>query len=75
MMLEASTRISRICNLCCHTDDHGLPAEWHFSATSLGISRCDGVGGTVKGTGRSEEAEILRNITFSEKILTESCGI
>ena len=29
----------------------------------------------VKGTGRSEEAEILRNITFSEKILTESCGI
>ena len=28
-----------------------------------------------KGTGQSEEAEILRNITFSEKILTESCGI
>ena len=30
---------------------------------------------TVKGTGRSEEAEISRNVTFSEKILTESCGI
>ena len=29
----------------------------------------------VKGTGRSEEAEISRNITFSEKILTESRGI
>ena len=30
---------------------------------------------SVKGTGRSEEAEISRNITFSEKILIESCGI
>ena len=29
----------------------------------------------VKGTGRSEEVEISRNITFSEKILIESCGI
>ena len=29
----------------------------------------------VKGTGRSEEIEISRNITFSEKILIESCGI
>ena len=29
----------------------------------------------IKGTGRSEEVEILRNITFSEKILIESCGI
>ena len=28
-----------------------------------------------KGTGRSEEVEISRNITFSEKILIESCGI
>ena len=29
----------------------------------------------IKGTGRSEEVEISRNITFSEKILIESCGI
>ena len=29
----------------------------------------------LKGTGRSEEVEISRNITFSEKILIESCGI
>ena len=31
--------------------------------------------GSIKGTGRSEEVEISRNITFSEKILIESCGI
>ena len=29
----------------------------------------------LRGTGRSEEVEISRNITFSEKILIESCGI
>ena len=33
------------------------------------------VGVCLKGTGRSEEVEISRNITFSEKILIESCGI
>ena len=31
--------------------------------------------GFFKGTGRSEEVEISRNITFSEKILIDSCGI
>ena len=35
-------------NLCCHRDDFGISAEWHFSATSHGKGACDGLGGTVK---------------------------
>ena len=35
-------------NLCHHEVDFGVPAEWHFSATSHGKSACDGIGGTVK---------------------------
>lgn len=35
-------------NLCCHEIDIGMPAEWHFFATSHGNGPCDGVGGTVK---------------------------
>ena len=35
-------------NLCHHASDFGVPAEWHFSATSHGKGACDGVGGTVK---------------------------
>ena len=35
-------------NLCHHVVDFGIPAEWHFFATSHGKSACDGVGGTVK---------------------------
>ena len=35
-------------NLCHHQSDFGVPAEWHFSATSHGKGACDGVGGTVK---------------------------
>jgi hypothetical protein len=35
-------------NLCHHGEDFGLPAEWHFSATSHGKGACDGLGGTVK---------------------------
>ena len=35
-------------NICHHEKDHGVPAEWHFFATSHGKSPCDGVGGTVK---------------------------
>lgn len=32
-------------NLMHHSIDFGIPAEWHFSATSHGKSACDGVGG------------------------------
>lgn len=35
-------------NLCNHETDFGMPAEWHFFATSHGKGPCDGVGGTVK---------------------------
>ena len=35
-------------NLCHHSTDFSVDAEWHFSATSHGKSACDGVGGTVK---------------------------
>ena len=35
-------------NLCFHKSDFGVPAEWHFSATSHGKGACDGLGGTVK---------------------------
>ena len=35
-------------NFCYHEEDFGVPAEWHFSATSHGKVACDGVGGTVK---------------------------
>ena len=35
-------------NLCHHEIDFGIPAQWHFSATSHGKGDCDGLGGTVK---------------------------
>ena len=35
-------------NLCNHESDFGVPAEWHFFATSHGKGPCDGIGGTVK---------------------------
>ncbi len=35
-------------NLAWHQHDFGIPAEWHFFATSHGKGSCDGVGGTVK---------------------------
>ena len=31
-----------------HNDDLGIPAEWHFFATSHGKGLCDRLGGTVK---------------------------
>ena len=36
-------------NLANHEADFGMPADWHFFATSHGKGPCDGVGGTVKG--------------------------
>ena len=35
-------------NLCCHYQDFGVNAEWHFFATSHGKSPCGGIGGTAK---------------------------
>ena len=34
-------------NLCHHLEDFGIPAEWHFFATSHGKGPCDGLGGVV----------------------------
>ena len=35
-------------NLVNHEADFGMPADWHFFATSHGKGPCDGVAGTVK---------------------------
>ncbi len=35
-------------NLTLHEDNFGIPAEWHFFATSYGKIACDSIGGTVK---------------------------
>ena len=55
-----------------HADENRLVARKHLvlrkQLLPLSVK-------SFKGTGRSEEVEISRNITFSEKILIESCGI
>ena len=49
MVLPRSTRIENtFANLAYREEDYGLPAEWHFFATSHGKGPCDGIGGTVK---------------------------
>ncbi|KAK3929167.1 ARL14 effector protein [Frankliniella fusca] len=35
-------------NVWYHEKDFGVPAQWHFFATSHGKSACDGIGGTLK---------------------------
>jgi hypothetical protein len=39
---------SNLLKITCHNKDFGVPAEWHFFATSCGKSACDGVGGILK---------------------------
>ena len=53
-------------NLCHHTEDFGVQAEWHFSATSHGKGACDGVGGTVKRL--AARASLQR--PYDEQIMT-----
>ena len=53
-------------NLCHHEVDFGVPAEWHFFATSHGKSAADGIGGTVKRT--ATKASLQR--PFQDQILT-----
>lgn len=43
-------------NLCCHYEDFGVKAEWHFWPTSHGKGPCDGIGGTLKR--RAREASL-----------------
>lgn len=53
-------------NLCYHQEDFGIPAEWHFSATSHGKGACDGLGGTVKRL--AARASLQR--TYEDQIMT-----
>jgi hypothetical protein len=53
-------------NLCYHEVDFGVPAQWHFSATSHGKGACDGVGGTVKRL--AAKASLQR--PYDEQIMT-----
>lgn len=53
-------------NLCYHELDFGVPAEWHFSATSHGKGACDGVGGSVKRL--AARASLQR--PYDEQIMT-----
>ena len=50
-------------NLCHHSKDFDLNAEWVFFATSHGKSPCDGIGGTVK---RVVCQESLKQITTGQ---------
>ena len=53
-------------NLCYHKEDFGIPAEWHFFATSHGKGPCDGVGGTVK----REAAKASLQRPYHDQIMT-----
>ena len=46
-------------NLCHHEEDFGVPAEWHFSATSHGKGACDGVGDCEVSGCQSESSEAV----------------
>jgi hypothetical protein len=35
-------------NITFHNENFGVPADWHFFATSHGKNACDGIGGTLK---------------------------
>ena len=53
-------------NLCHHDEDFGIPAEWHFFATSHGKSPADGIARTVKRT--AAKASLQR--PYKDQILT-----
>jgi hypothetical protein len=47
-------------------EDFTVPAEWHFSATSHGISTCDTLGRTVKRLAASVSMKNFKNLTLHE---------
>eukprot|EP00731_Ephydatia_muelleri_P017532 Em0010g630a len=53
-------------NLCQHEKDFGIPAEWHFFATSHGKSAADGIAGSVKRM--ATKARLKR--PYQDQILT-----
>jgi hypothetical protein len=48
MGLQPKTKTRNLLKIICHNENFGVPAEWHFSATSHGKSACDGVGSNLK---------------------------
>ena len=52
--------------MCHHEKDFGIPAEWHFFATSHGKSAADGIAGTVKRM--ATKASLKR--PYQDQILT-----
>ena len=41
-------QVSYFVNVLNHENNFGVPAEWHFLATSHGKGPYDGIGGTIK---------------------------
>ena len=52
--------------MCHHEKDFGIPAEWHFFATSHGKLAADGIAGTVKRM--ATKASLKR--PYQDQILT-----
>ncbi|GBM01951.1 hypothetical protein AVEN_269560-1 [Araneus ventricosus] len=63
-----SAQYKNFINLCHHEKDHGVKAEWHFSASCHGKGACDGIGGTVKGM--ATKASLQR--PYKDQILNAS---
>lgn len=55
-------------NLLMHQIDFGIPAEWHFFATSHGKGTCDAITDVVKRAGRLESLKPKRHILNSEDL-------
>lgn len=53
-------------NLCHHTADFSINAEWNFFASSHGKNACDGVGGAVKRLA----AQASLRMVYNEQIMT-----
>ncbi|KAK3920754.1 Glutamate dehydrogenase [Frankliniella fusca] len=60
-----------VANTFFHEQDFGVPAEWHFFATSHGKCACDGLGGSVKRTAwlhSLRNTDPLKNILNAEAL-------
>jgi hypothetical protein len=55
-----------VLHITCHNEDFGVPAEWHFFATSHGKSSCDGVVGTLHRL--AEKVNLQR--PYNDQIMT-----
>lgn len=57
---------SNFVNLCHHTADFSIEAEWNFFASYHGKNACDGIGGTVKRLA----AQASLRMVYNEQIMT-----